>query len=269
LEVVEMRRNVLLSVVLLGCFFVGTALGADKFWDGEGVDDSWMTSANWDLDTLPLVGDRVFLDVAGDTILVEAGDSVQPRKIIGPCENAVGTVTMTVEGELSNSSYWYMAREAGGTGILNMGGLVTTRDLIVAPGDGYAGIVNISAGLLDIYGNGSGIGAYFGSDPVAGTTTGSATVNVLGGTLNIALLNPMGSNALIDIAGGEMILLGDQISLVDGYAQNDQIVAYGGAGILDVSTFEAEGVTYTRVVPEPSTLCLLALGGFGLLRKRK
>jgi T5SS/PEP-CTERM-associated repeat protein/parallel beta-helix repeat protein len=212
--------------------FAPLLTAADKTWDAGGSDDRWLTAANWNNDTLPLSSDRVYLDIAGENILIQSGDSFTVNKIIGPCENAAGTVTLTVTGgSLTNPSYWYIGRENGGTGVLNIqGGTVTTRDLICAAGTGYASQVNISAGLLDITGSASGTGAYFGSDPTAGVTNGFANFSLTGGTLRIARLNSFGNNVLINIAGGQMQITGDYTSIINGYIASGKIIAFNGQG---------------------------------------
>lgn len=208
-----------------------TAFSADFYWEGGGADADWNTAANWSTDVIPNAGDRVFMDVEGETILVKAGDFVSPRKIIGPCENSIGTIELVVEGELNNDSYWYMGSEVGGEGVLTInGGTVNTRDLVVAGGNSYSGTVNVNSGLLNIYGNVGGTGAYFGSDPSSGISTGDARINLVGGILQLALLNSMGSNAIIDISYGQIILDGDQRSLVNGYVLANKIKAFDGDG---------------------------------------
>ncbi len=256
--------------IILGILMVLLAANpvlADKFWDAGGSDNSWLTPENWDNDTLPPDGERVFLDIAGATVWVPSGETVLPRRIIGPCWDSTGVGTVTVDGELTNDSYWYMGYEAGATGVLNVNGTVNTRDLKVAGGDGYAGIINVT-GLLNIYGDIADTGAYFGND--SGTLyNGTVDVNVDGGTLQITQLADMGANAVMDIVnGGQIIFVGDQTSLVNSYIGTDQILVNGSSSNVQVSTFEDGGVTYTRVVPEPASMCLLATGLIFLGRKK-
>ncbi|MFI4911141.1 MAG: hypothetical protein ACIAQZ_05685 [Sedimentisphaeraceae bacterium JB056] len=124
------------------------------------------------------------------------------------------------------------------------GGTATTRDLTVAGGDGYNGTVNVNSGLLYIYGDTTG--AYFGSDPYNGTTTGTANINICGGTLQIEVLNPMGTNALINITKGQLLLAGDQVSTVNSYISGSQIVAHSGQGSLLVD-YDQTTTGYTTV----------------------
>src|SRR5262249_2274630 len=53
--------------VLMGLFSLVAGLSqtfaADRTWDGGGDQSSWANSAaNWDNDTLPVAGDRLFFD---------------------------------------------------------------------------------------------------------------------------------------------------------------------------------------------------------------
>ena len=229
------NRLVSCFLVLLLSGLVSLATADDYYWDGSGVDDYWMTAQNWSGDIIPPAGERVILDGIDQNIVIASGVSVVPRKILGPCENTAGTVTLTIAGELTNTSYWYMARDAAGVGILNVdGGTVNTRDLILAAGNSYAGIVNIDGGLLNINGDVAGTGAYFGCDPILGTTSGSARINLNSGMLRIAILNPLGVNALINISQGQMILSGDQQTLIENYINAGQIIGYSGSGVAAV-----------------------------------
>jgi len=171
--------NVTCFVLLLG-LLNNVCLAADVSWDGGGTDDrwltpenwvGWLTPENWVGDLLPNPGDRVLLDEPGGTILIEAGDSVNPRKILGPCNASLGITTMTFTGgSLTNTSYWYIGRVPGGTGVLNIIGetaYVYTRDLSCGDSGGTA-IVNVTAGTLEVYSDVAG-GL---SVPLDGSSTG-------------------------------------------------------------------------------------------------
>jgi hypothetical protein len=228
-----MKKTIL--VILL--FLSVNAFATDRYWDGGGTNDNWTTAANWDGDVVPSDGDRVYLDESDGAILVPAGQIVSPTKIMGPCDNVAATVTMTVRGELYNSSYWYMGREIGGQGILNVPGYVKTRDLYVAPGNGYSGTVNVNGGELYIYGDSNSMGTFFGSsyaDGVTTSTTGTAIVNVSGGILRITNLHTIGSNAYINITYGVLLLSGDQTTLIGSYIVSNKIRAFGGTGYIQV-----------------------------------
>jgi len=222
------------TIYCLGLFLSIYTWASDCYWDGGGTDDNWMTGDNWVSNSVPVTGDRVYLDEINGTIVVASGDSVYPTKIIGPCNNATGTVTMNIYGTLQNPSYWYMAREVGGQGILNIYGTVKTRDFILSPGEGYSGVVNIYSGEFYIYGDTDTTGTFFGSDPSIGVTAGLAVVNLAGGNLKIVKLNPMGSNVVINITHGMMLLTGNHQGLVESYAASGQIAAFGGEGVLQI-----------------------------------
>lgn len=189
------------------------------------MDDRWLTAENWSGDVLPDPGDRVFFDVPG-VILVEEGDSVNPRKIIGPCENCTGTVELTFTGgTLVNDSYWYIARQPGGEGILNLNGAaanVRTRDLYVAQ-QGGAATVNIIAGRLQIYGSAAGTGLFICDDDVS-----SATVNLFGGLMEITQISDIGTGGVINITYGQLIMPKDQRTLINSYVSNQRIIAFDG-----------------------------------------
>lgn len=237
----------LISVILI-CFSA-SVFAADRYWDGGGSDDNWTTAANWAGDVVPLSGERVYLDEAGGTIIVPTGQTVYPTKIIGPCNTAVGTTILTINGGLYNTSYWYIGRNVSGQGVLNVFGYAKTRDLYVAPGNGYSGSVNINGGELWVYGDGESLGTFFGStyaDGTFSTTTGVAIINVSDGILRTTNLHTMGSNSYINIANGQLLLYGDKTLLVSDYIASNQIRAFNGTGIIHVD-YNSLNVGYTTV----------------------
>jgi len=224
------------------CLMASCGYCADVQWDGGGLDGKWHTASNWSGDSLPQEADRVTLDTSGAVTLIESGDEIAVSKILGPCYNVAATVTLTAAGGvLNNPSYWHIGAKAGGTGILNVqGGTVITRDIMLASMNGTNGIVNISNGILEITGEKSGLGAYFGSYPGLGASTGNASVNLTGGTLKIAYLNPLGTNAVINIAGGQMLISGDWRNVISGYVQQGKIKGYSTSNVgIDYNSINA------------------------------
>jgi hypothetical protein len=219
-------QKVTFIISLALCFaVVHSAFAADKYWDGGGADDRWLTPENWDNDTLHAPGDRVFLEEDGGTILVETGDFVNPRKILGPTwQNEVTTTLTFTGGSMENTSYWYVGRAAFGTGIVNVVGptaYVYTRDLNLGD-DGAIGILNMTDGVVEVYGGLDLTGLYI---PWEDGEFSEGYVNLDGGTL-IATRLVMYDGGVIDINdNGLLQLAGDQRTLVNTYITNDYITA--------------------------------------------
>ncbi len=234
--------------ILCMCLIASWCHCADVQWDGGGFDGKWCTAANWSGDCLPQAADRAILDVAGAQIIIEYGDEFAVNKILGPCYNVASTVTLTATGgTLNNPSYWYIGSKAGGTGILNIhGARVITRDIILASKDGSSGTINVSSGILEITGSNPGTGAYFGSDPASGINNGNAVVNLTGGTLKAGYLNALGSNAVINVAGGQMLIAGDWRTVISGYVQQGRIRGYGAGSNV--------GIDFDNVNPGMTTV---------------
>ncbi|MFI4911514.1 MAG: hypothetical protein ACIAQZ_07590 [Sedimentisphaeraceae bacterium JB056] len=213
-------KYLLLTILLC----VNALFAVDVSWDGGGADNNWSTAANWNNDTVPADGQRVIIDIANADVLLDANTTARPTKILGPSSTVGAEMALTVEGELINNSYWYVANVAGGNGTINInGGFVRTRDLTLAPDTGSIGNLNIYSGECVVYGDGSGLGLYLGNDSVTGVSNGQATVNLYGGLLEVFTLNAIGGNGCINITQGVLVLNGDQRQTVNDYITSGKI----------------------------------------------
>ncbi len=215
----------LTNMFLVTVILISGAVMADTVWDGGGSDDRWLTPENWQGDTLPPNGDRVLLEESGGTILIEAGDTVMPRKILGPTYQSEVTTTMTFTGgSLENTSYWIVAMVPFGEGIINVTGEtadIYTRDLKLGQSGGI-GTLNITDGVVEVYGDGDNIGLYVPSDDGAFS---EGYINLDGGTL-IAYDVTIYDGGNIDIgASGLLQLGGDQRTIANDYITGGYITA--------------------------------------------
>lgn len=73
---------------------------------------------------------------------------------------------------------------------------------------------------------------------------------------------------LLDITGdAKVVVNGDQVAKVLGYIDSGWIRSGGGEFNPDWVTYNSE--TNKTTIPEPATLCILALGAFGLIRRKR
>jgi hypothetical protein len=94
---------------------------------------------------------------------------------------------------------------------------------------------------------------------------------ISGGTINATELRikPAGGDgtALLDITGSaKIIIAGDKVATIMGYRDNGWIQSNGGEFLDEWITFD--GTNTILEIPEPATLCILAIGAFGLIRRK-
>lgn len=231
----------------------------DWVWDGSGADDLYMNPANWAVDYVPVSSTRLILNEEDGLVVVQSGDVLTPRKILGPVWESSSTMTMIFSGgSLTNPSYWIVGGSVGGRGIINVDGEscnILTRDLRLGY-EGGSALLNLSNGVVEVYGTGEGAGLLVPGDSGEDSL---ASIKIAGGELRAAQLM-MVDGGQINIEGdGRMILYGDQRSLVDSYIAENRIIAeYGGAGVQvaynDGNTIltSAGGIEHVLVASDPS-----------------
>jgi len=218
----------------------------DHNWNTGGAG-SWNSPGNWVEASVPTRRDKVTIDVAGSQGQITSGvDAVCLGLTVG---NTAGTCSLDMTG-----------------GTLQVGQYAVPRDTAIGGQVDGIGIVNISAGTVDIAGNlvvgnhGTGTLNVSGGTVNVNKTltvaagTGSGTVNLSGGTINIGAdiinagldIKDIGSG-LLDIKGGTLIINGDATARVKDYAASGKIVAYGGRGTLNINynTINAGKTTVT------------------------
>ena len=95
-------------------------------------------------------------------------------------------------------------------------------------------------------------------------------IDLLGGTITAGeLLIGTTPNNGMNIAGGTLVLNGDQTATLVGYADAGLLTAFGGASGAVLQYDLSAGKTTVTAIPEPATIALLGLGALVVSRRRR
>jgi len=212
------KMTCLISIVLP--LFLFDSASAIIYWDDDGIDHLWSTTANWSTDTVPTIADSVSIDDPDDTHCeIQAGITAQCSTLrVG---NASCTTNLDISGgSLSADGAYVGVDNSSGHGILNMsGGLFSTGGLQI----GWSGIgtLNMTGGTIELSGN-----------LVIPGQTGTGSVSLHGGTINASDLRITSASGSMDITLGTLVLAGDDTTTIQTYIDNGWITTYGGQGTL-------------------------------------
>lgn len=274
-------------------------------WDNiaTSADPSgWGLNPNTFSGELPDADDDARINFGGNTVTVNTAVPAVNRVQIGVDES--GTLNIDSGGILSavngpNPGDFFVGNNnAAATGTLNVndGGVVNVGRILWVGQSGSTGVLNVEQGgevNVDLHlwwgigpattstvtidgvinqlatGNGNlGLGTLDASTPSGGfanVTIGST------GELNLANLGSgsIQDGSLLSIeAGGELTVTLDRVGLVQGLIDDGKIVGVGGDLSVDFDA-ATDLTTVSVVVPEPSSMLLLAGGGLGMLVRRR
>lgn len=249
-------------LVLLVVFAIVGSASADtrwfSHWDGSGTNDLWSNGGNWHNGQYPFPSglDDVMLYPNGGTGGLCQMDMVASIVSIG--FPSVGTTELEIisGGDLTwtTQSWPTFGTVAGRTHILtlNGGSLNVTAGPWLAFGNAGTGILNMESGTLTT----SNLRIDWD------IATGSGQAYVSGGTIDLSGVLRIGFNGIMDVTGGQIITRGkDDTTTLKGYVTSGHIT-----GITQDDIYYDGTDTY--IVPEPTTVALLGLGGL-LFRRRK
>ena len=259
---------------MLAAGLAGSAFGDDNHWTGLNGNDAWNNSHNWELGVPGPNTTNVWLQIPG------ANPSSTVVSIPSAYTANVGTSFLGNEGATAYGTIfgpeWGMTLNIHGT--LNYDWMLYPVGSVANPTtvnmDGNSSMSGVNFGLGNSW--------WFHDGPyVTMNVADNANVNIawlfwgghlnlFGGTFNInggvnedVLGLTSDATRLMNITGGKLVLgFGDQTALVNGWISKGTLQAYGGAGSILIDTLSMPGQTIvTAVVPEPTSLALLGLGG--------
>jgi hypothetical protein len=267
------KINKYAASLVLAAGLAGSASGQDAHWTGLNGNAAWNNLNNWDIGVPNATTKTAWLDIAnGQSVMTipaattqnvgtsYIGDGVTFSTIFGPEWGA----TLNIHGTLNYDWMMYPVGSTANPSTINMDGNSHLSGVNLGIGnswwfhDGPYVTMNVSdnsavniawlywGGHLNLFG-----GTF--------TINGGVNEDVLGLTSD--------ATRLMNITGGKLVLgFGDQTALVNGWISKGILQAYGGTGNIIIDTTTLPGSTIlTAVVPEPSSMALLGLGGFAAM----
>jgi hypothetical protein len=267
----KLLRALVALVFLLGLY--GTASAVDNHWLGTAADNEWGNPTNWQLGHVPHAVDYPdeeaeigFTTVGAGPILGIGDVGSAYRLFLGQSDgpSMYGEIQFD-GGTLTTSGYWSAAYHEGTSALITMNsGTVYIGDPAGANGHLYLGrsgsaIFNMNGGDFTVD-DMLELGKY---------ATGYGEINLAGGILTASTLTFSAGTGHIDITGGILLLNGDDTAVVANYHANGWITGYGSEdNIMYDYDDTTPGKTTVWAIPEPATICLLAIGALGLRRRK-
>jgi len=225
-------------------------------WTGAGVDDLWSTPENWSAGAVPTAGDKARIEAVPGARIVNEG-AVALDSWVGAGQSGELTVD---GGTWTTNAFIVVARMASGEGTLNMiSGTITAGGNLYVGHTGV-GTVNMTGGTIT-------------APTIVVPHNGKGHVNLHGGilgagTLEMKQVAGTENVGTMDVAGGTLILLGNDLEVVQGYIDNGWITAYEGQGTLNLDYDDvADQTTLTALhtlTPFPTDRSAVAAGAVEL-----
>ena len=262
------KVHFLFTLALLLCLTVNAPASTIVYnqWDGGAGTSDWNTTTNWALDYVPILDNGTtrtkagFKTATGPILGPETQNAEAWQGIIGG-PNGQGYLTLD-GGRFTTGDYIIMGNTSAETGTLymNSGNITTTGHFYV--GFNGPGTIYMEGGTINV-GNIFGIAEKAVATSVGKVYLHHGTIN----TVNFQMENSGAiANGLLEIANdGKLVINGNVVSKVTGYATNGLITAVGGT----LQVVWDSGTNKTSVfIPEPVTILLLGLGSLGLIRRK-
>ncbi len=248
-----MRKRTL-SLMLLVTLCVGGNVFAQVEYVANGVEGSWYDNGEgtaWGGAASPVLGDTAYIQ-SGSTVTLDADGWVTAMGVgtwsdySSPDTPDFDTLSITNSATLYTNGWVYIGNTLGDVGVVNIGeGCTFDSSSVLNLGYNGAGIMNVY-GTLKVPFSASPESGLYVQNPWA-DGTGSGVLNVYAGGVVTGWME-IGPNGMINIESGLIRLEGDfwgtSWSEHLGPMIGTQIVAYGGAGTVEMTV--VEGITEIR-----------------------
>ena len=249
-----MRRNLILSMVVVGLLFGFVPDAEAASWTAGGANDRWDNPANWNPD-VPGSGDfAVFTDAINPQVAeIDSGTAaVAARVLLGDNEATDDSTLNQTGGTFNVAGEFNVGWKGKGTFNLTDGTATVGSRFSIGGGAGY------SAGFGTATVNGAGAILNVGTNitmglGVGGTSSVTQQLNLIQGTItadDLYVGDATGINARVDMTGGTMTF-GDL-----------GIITNAGAGSPVTGHFQLDGgiVNVTNATTFPQTGGGIAVG---------
>ncbi len=257
-----MARQLLcgLTIAALALCTTTTLQAAVKTWDGLGSGDDWDTLANWNPDGVPGTNDQITIGTGFDVVKATGNVILDEASPAGTLHIASGASLTMTAGSVKLNANPASAQIDGTLTLQATGAQIVGRNQAVNVMGSYGLTGTIQ---FDDYENGVASNKTAnGSLPMVDFQAIGAEVRML--TMDAGdftnLNNKVSGNWAFGIDGTRVNATGTPTVSPGG---NDEI---NGKWIARVDTANTSTLT---LVPEPATMVLLALGGLGVLTRRR
>jgi hypothetical protein len=233
-----------LAIILACLVIIGFSPSVFAYiqWSGSPIDTDWNNPANWDGGVLPTNDKAGVKTEPVGPIIVEGDVAVCMQLTLGGVSGGTIRVAGGIFNITQNSAIMGNAANENGTLILNSG-------QIIAGGNFYVGLAGTATAYFD--GGTVSVGSVFG---IGERSTSTATVYL--GVSKVTcetfrMDDGGGATVLMDVANGTLIVDGDESAKIQTYIDNGWIIAFSGAGTLemDYDVRNPDKTTLTAVHP--------------------
>ena len=239
------------KLAVVFCLAIANGAFADTTWTDAGADNLWTNAANWDAG-VPISNDYVLVDDGGAGALINDGYYALTELVDVGLDN-FGAIT--IDGGLLDAPPGIrIGDNPGSTGIITV-----EADGSVAGGWRALQAWYIRLGELGgngtLVNNGAMIKVWSEWFNIAAWETGTAHVQLNGGFIWADGIH-IGSGGTIDLAGGTLVVLGNQLGGLSLLVDSGQLTSYGVAFTVATVT---EGFIFDFDVTNPGYTTIKAL----------